>query len=79
MSVIFDNSLIEPLHLSSEEIQMDVAVGLYARRRVSLGKAARIAHMTSIDFQKHLGALQIPLHYNAGDWALDLKLVREEM
>lgn len=79
MPVVLDDSFIEPLHLSSEELKMDVAVGLYARRRVSLGKAARIAGMSSIEFQKHLGSLQIPLHYNAGDWAQDLKLVREQM
>ncbi len=36
--------ILEPeadaLHLTPEEVRLDLAVGLYARRRVTLGRAA---------------------------------------
>ena len=79
MTLVLDDSLVDPLHLSAEELKIDVAVGLYASRRISLGKAARIAGMSSLNFQKYLGSLQIPLHYNQADWEQDRGLVREQM
>jgi predicted HTH domain antitoxin len=78
MTLLLDDSLIEPLHLSADEMKLNFAVGLYAGRKVSLGKAARIAGMPTPRFQKHVGALQIPLHYAQEDWEQDLKLVREQ-
>ncbi len=78
MTLVLDDSLIEPLHLTSDEMKVDFAVGLYAGRRISLGKAARIAGMPTPLFQKLLGSLQIPLHYALEDWEQDLKLVREQ-
>lgn len=78
MTFVLDDSLIEPLHLTSDEMKVDFAVGLYAGRKVSLGKAARIAGMPAPRFQKLLCSLQIPMHYDENDWEQDLKMVREQ-
>jgi predicted HTH domain antitoxin len=60
-----------------EELRLDLAVGMYAARRVTLGRAAEVAGLTQLDFQRELGRRKVPLHYDLEDWAVDVQAVRE--
>ena len=60
-----------------EDVCLDLAVGMYAARRVTLGQAAEVAGLTQLDFQRELGRRKVPLHYDLEDWAVDLQAVRE--
>ncbi|MBA3945664.1 MAG: UPF0175 family protein [Herpetosiphonaceae bacterium] len=45
---------------------------LYQRQAVSLGKAAKIAGLTQIQFQHLLASRQLPIHYSEADLDADL-------
>ncbi len=63
--------------VQAEDVRLDLALGMYASDRATLGRAADIAGLTQLDFQRELGRRQIPLHYDRDDFAADLQVVRE--
>lgn len=54
------------------ELAKELAVSLYARGVLSLGKARRLAGMTLWEFEDLLGKRQVPRHYGQDDLAEDL-------
>jgi predicted HTH domain antitoxin len=58
-------------------LRLDLAVGLYATKKLTLGQAAEFAVVSQGEFQRELGKRQIPVHYDLGDLADDLKAADE--
>jgi len=77
MQIAFPDELTQGLDLSPEHARMDLAIGLYAERRVTLGRAAKIAGMVQAVFLRKLGELRIPMHYDLVELDEDLLVVRE--
>jgi predicted HTH domain antitoxin len=77
MQIAFSDELTQGLDLSPEHARMDLAIGLYAERRVTLGRAAQIAGMVQAVFLRKLGELRIPMHYDLAELEEDLLVVRE--
>ncbi len=68
-----------PIDLSEQElaeIKQDLAVLLYTRHAASLGKAAKIAGLARIEFQRLLASRQIPINYTGADLEADLTTLR---
>jgi predicted HTH domain antitoxin len=63
--------------LEKRDIMTDLAVGMYAAKRVSLGQAAQLASLSQGEFQQELGRRLIPLQYDLEDLAQDLKAAAE--
>ncbi len=64
-----------PIDLSDQElaeVKQDLAILLYTRQAASLGKAAKIAGLTRIGFQRLLAHRQIPINYTEADLEADL-------
>jgi predicted HTH domain antitoxin len=61
------------LELTEAQALVDLAVGLFTGRRITLGHAAEIARTTQLDFQRELGRRSIPIHYDVEDLQADLK------
>jgi predicted HTH domain antitoxin len=59
-----------------DEVKRDLAVLLYQRRAVSLAKAAKVAGLTRIEFQRLLASRQIPINYSETDLDADLQTLR---
>lgn len=55
------------LHLTPEQARLELAVGLYAGREVTLGRAARIAGMTYSAFMQEIGKRGICVNYTEKD------------
>lgn len=77
MQIALPDDIFQGLDITPEGARIDLAIGLYAARRVTLGRAARIAGLTQATFQQKLGELQIPMHYDLTDLEEDLLMVRE--
>lgn len=69
---IHDDAL-RGLQLTQTQAVLDLAVGLFTERRVTLGRAAEIARMTQSDFQRELGRRGISIHYDVDDLRADLR------
>lgn len=75
MNIRIDDAVIDKLNLTEDELRFDLAVGLYVNKSVSLGKAAEVAKMDVIRFQRELGKRQIPMNYGVDDFRQDLKTI----
>lgn len=51
---------------------VDIAIGLYMREQVSLGRAAEIAGLSSPQFLGELGRRRIPINYDVEDLRVDV-------
>ena len=67
----------DALDLTPEEARLDLAVGLYARRRVTLGRAARIAGVAYSEFLQEAGRRGLCVDYDVEDAAADIEVVRK--
>jgi predicted HTH domain antitoxin len=61
--------------LTPDQARLELAVGLFAGRRVSLGRAARVSGIPQTDFLRELGRREIPIHYDPDDFEADLKTI----
>jgi predicted HTH domain antitoxin len=60
------------LKLDVRDVMTDVAIGLYKREQVSLGRAAEIAGVSSPEFLDELGRRRIPVNYDVDDLHADV-------
>ena len=60
------------------ELMLELAVALYARGILSLGKASELARVSKIELGLILGRREIPRHYGEEELAQDVEYARGE-
>ncbi len=70
-------SILDAAHLSKADLRLELALALYAQRRLSLGKARELAGLSLWEFRQWLGLRRIEAHYDADDLQDDLNTLRE--
>jgi len=63
-------------HMTAQEIRRELAVHLYARGKLSAGKARELAEMTVYEFQGLSGSRGIPVNYGVEDFLDDLDTIQ---
>lgn len=63
--------------LTSEQVRLDLAIGIYTGGHASLGRAASIAGLPKVLFMRELGKREIPMRYRAEDVEHDWQLAEE--
>ena len=74
MTIEVPDEELGTLHLTPERARVELAVGLYAGRQVSLGRAARIAAIHYADFLHEIGRRGICINYSVEDAEHDMKM-----
>lgn len=77
MNLVIDNCILERLDMSADELRLDMAMGLYVDRRVSLGQAASIAGISQTSLRMLLGQRGVCISYEVEDYEHDRALLRE--
>jgi predicted HTH domain antitoxin len=72
MIVELPDAAIEGTGMTPELAKLEVAVGLYRDRKVSMGRAARIAGIPRPLFQRELGKRGVTVNYDVQDFEEDL-------
>jgi predicted HTH domain antitoxin len=72
MTIEVQDEVLRGLELTQPQALLDLAVGLFTERRVTLGRAAAVARVSQLDFQKELSRRGIPLHYDVADLQADV-------
>jgi predicted HTH domain antitoxin len=72
MIVELADAAIEGTGMTPELAKLEVAVGLYRDRKVSMGRAARIAEIPRAIFQRELGKRGVTINYDVQDFEEDL-------
>ena len=78
MTVTIPDDAIGTLLASPEEARIELAAALYANRKASMGRAAKIAGLARLDMQRELHRRQIPMHYGLKELEEDLRTLRSE-
>ena len=58
-----------------KEARLELAVGLYAGRRVSLGRAAKVAGVSYTEFMHEIGHRGLCINYTVEDASHDMAIV----
>ncbi|WP_373515919.1 UPF0175 family protein [Persicitalea sp.] len=77
MTLSIPDEVLAQAKLSSADLKVELAAYLYEKRRLSIGKARKIAGLSLIDFQKELAKRNIYLHITIEDVNADLKNLRK--
>jgi predicted HTH domain antitoxin len=72
MIVELPDDAIEGTGMTPELAKLEVAIGLYRDRKVSMGRAARIAGVPRPEFQRELGKRGVSVNYDVEDFEDDL-------
>ena len=59
--------------LTEAEARLALALGLYAERKVSLGRAAKIAGIPYVAFMHEMGSHGICMNYSVEDFEQDMR------
>jgi predicted HTH domain antitoxin len=73
MSVIISEDILAATGMSETELKREIAVMLYQQRKLSSGKARRLAGMNLIEFQKELASRGICVNYDVEDFEADVE------
>jgi predicted HTH domain antitoxin len=67
--------ILDSARLSPAALKQELAISLYAQRRLSIGKARELAGMSLWQFRQLLASRELPAHYDETDLLEDLDAV----
>jgi predicted HTH domain antitoxin len=73
MTFTIPDTVLAETKISSAELRTELAVYLYEKQRLSIGKARKVAGLNLIEFQKELAKRNVYLHLSIQDLDIDLK------
>ena len=73
MQLVLEDEILAAARMSAEELKLELALSLYARERLTLGQAARVAGISQWQFQQTLAARKIAIHYDESELEADRK------
>ncbi len=71
-----EHALCLPKVGRQEALTLELAIALYSRGILSLGKASELARLSKIELGLLLGRRGVPRHYGEQELALDLEYAR---
>ena len=77
MSLTISDEILEATGMSEAELKQEIAVLLFQKEKLTLGKASQLAGMSQLQFQHLLASRQIPVHYDVAEFEEDLKTLQE--
>jgi predicted HTH domain antitoxin len=72
MTLTIPNERLGNVALNEKDALVDIAIGLYKRQSVSLGRAAEIAGISSVELLDELGRRHISINYGVDELREDV-------
>lgn len=69
--------ILDSARLTINDLRTEIAVSLYAQRRLSVGKARELANMSLWEFRQLLASRRISAHYDISDLDDDVATLHE--
>jgi predicted HTH domain antitoxin len=77
MTVTIPSERLGSVQLAESDALVDIAIGLYKREEISLGRAAEVAGISTVEFLNELARRHIPINYEAQDLRSDLDTLKK--
>ena len=71
--LIIPKELLENIHISRDEMLIEIAVHLYDTRRLTMGQAKRLAGLDQIAFQHEMASRNVYLNYDVEEFRKDME------
>ncbi|MBK9336740.1 MAG: UPF0175 family protein [Lewinellaceae bacterium] len=75
--VLLDDEILLSAKLTEQEIRIELAILLYAQKRLTFGQARKLAGLEHPEFEKLLFDRQVPPHYDVAEFEEDLKTIEQ--
>ena len=72
LSLELSQDILDSARLTPAELKQELALALYAQRRLSVGKARELANLSLWEFRQLLAVRRIEPHYDEQDLAEDV-------
>ncbi len=76
MTFTIPSERLRNVALTERDALVDIAIGIYKREEASLGRAAEVAGITSVELLDELGRRRIPVNYGPTDLQADLATLK---
>ena len=73
MNLTIPDDIILAADVSEAELKREIAIALYQQKKLSMGKARRLAGMDLIQFQKEIASRGICVNYDVEEFKADFK------
>ena len=70
-----DNELIRLSGMNENQLRKELALWLYAKGKLSMGRAMKFARLNRFDFMQLMAQNNIPVNYDVSDFEDDLKTI----
>ena len=77
MTVTIPSERLGNVPLNERDAVVDIAIGLYKREEISLGRAAEVAGISSVQLLGELGRRHIPINYGPDDLRSDIATLND--
>lgn len=77
MSLTIPDEVIESIGISETELLREIAVILFRDKKLSIGRASRLARMNLMEFRRLLASRQISVGYGLTELQEDLKTLEQ--
>lgn len=77
MSLVISDELLKASEMSANELMIEIAILLFQKEKISLGKASEIVGMNRIEFQTLLAKRGICINYDVTEFQEDIANLRE--
>lgn len=78
MDLVIPKDTLAAAHMTSDELQQEIAVWLFSQNKLTLVQASHLADMSILAFQHLLASREIGPHYDVEDFEEDIAMLREE-
>ena len=78
ITIEIPDDIVQNTPLSDEDWMREIAIALFEKELITLGRASRIARMHQIEFQKLIASRGICVHYDVEDFELDIQHLRQK-
>jgi len=69
--------VVHATHMTAQELRAELALHLFEKGKISMGKASELACIKRSQFQLLLGSRGIPIHYDESSYDDDLETIRD--
>ena len=76
MPLTIPDTIFESTRMTEEELLQELALALFAKEKLTLAQASRLAQMNRLDFQYLLASRNIPLHYDVEELKEDIETLK---
>lgn len=71
--LIIPKEILENIHISRDEMLIELAVHLYDTRRLTMGQAKSLAGLDQIEFQNEMASRNVYLNYDVEEFRKDIE------